>query len=357
MNLVPGTVGTAGRAAPRLGELLVRAGLLSPPQLERALAEQASRNRKLGELLVQMGVVDGFELDAVLALQEDVQSGRLEPLVRSLQGRLGAILLSSSAVDAGQLERAMREQARSGGLLGDILVQQGALDRRALEGALAFQRSLPRPKVERLRIGRMLVDGGVISQSVLDEAIERQRRSGKRLGEALVESGAVAPDVLAAFLQRQRRLLAAAMAAVALSAPAVGSPAHAADAARLRVEVQVLSQISIGAVRIPDALTIGPADLARGYVDLDQPVEVDVRTNHPRGAMLGFSVNSSALRSVRVQESRGADLSAGGASVRVAKEGAGLRTQTVSVRVRLELARDATPGTIARPLAVFVAPL
>ncbi len=62
---------TAERGAPRrrLGEMLVAAGLLTPSQLERALAEQARAGTRLGETLVAMGFLTEERLARFLAEQ------------------------------------------------------------------------------------------------------------------------------------------------------------------------------------------------------------------------------------------------------------------------------------------------
>ena len=52
-------------------------------------------------------------------------------------------------------------------------------------------------------IGRLLVDKGLISEAVLDQALVRQRESGGPLGQILVELGAVSPQNLARTLTEQ----------------------------------------------------------------------------------------------------------------------------------------------------------
>ena len=98
-------------------------------------------------------------------------------------------------------------------------------------------------------------------------------------------------------------------------------------------------------------------DVARGYVELAQPVEVEIRTNNPGGVMLGFNLNSPQVSGARFD---GQDLqlsvAAGAAVVLVPKVGVGLRSQTLRLRTRLMLAPDARPGVIAWPVALFIAP-
>src|SRR3972149_11226715 len=59
------------RAPPkkRLGEMLVDAGLVTPEQLEPAIAEAARLGRRLGEYLVDQRLVSPEDLAATLSLQ------------------------------------------------------------------------------------------------------------------------------------------------------------------------------------------------------------------------------------------------------------------------------------------------
>lgn len=342
-------------AVPRIGELLVRAGLVPAARLREALAWQKDANRRLGELLVEMGLVDQVELDEVLSLQDALRAGRGEELAALLASRLGGILLNSGAVTPAQLERALAEQAQRGGLLGDVLVRQGAITDEQRRGALAMQGEMAHPLHQRSRLGHMLVEAGVIDEATLEAAIRRQRVSGKRLGETLVESGAITPDVLSGFLARQKRLRAIAFAAAALGVSA--PPAALAETHSIRVEATVVRRASISAFRAPREVEVTAEDVARGYVELAQPVEVEIRSNNPGGVMLGFNVNSPQLAGARFEgEDLQLSVATGAAVVLVPKTGVGLRTQTLRLRTRLMLAPGAEPGVIAWPVALFIAP-
>ncbi|MCU0657236.1 MAG: hypothetical protein MUF64_18845 [Polyangiaceae bacterium] len=54
---------------PRLGQLLVEAGIVSPEQLAAALLRQKADPRRLGELLVEAGALDEVQLTQVLSQQ------------------------------------------------------------------------------------------------------------------------------------------------------------------------------------------------------------------------------------------------------------------------------------------------
>jgi type IV pilus assembly protein PilB len=56
-----------------LGELIVRAGLLSSVQLDAALAASRATGRRLGEILVEDELVDDRELAQIVAQQEGLE--------------------------------------------------------------------------------------------------------------------------------------------------------------------------------------------------------------------------------------------------------------------------------------------
>ena len=58
--------------APRIGELLVAAGLISTPQLQEVLTEQAERGVRLGGLLLEHGYVSEVDLTQILSQQLSV---------------------------------------------------------------------------------------------------------------------------------------------------------------------------------------------------------------------------------------------------------------------------------------------
>jgi len=212
----------------RLGELLTRAGLLAPARLDAALARQATHNGKLGALLVELGLLEEAELYAVLALQSSLHQAEAEDVILFLRARLGDILLGAAAVTEPQLLRALLQQEGSGEPLGEVLVSQGAISVAVREGALGFQRTLSSPLRDRFRLGRMLLEAGIVDGITLEAAIRRQRGARVKLGDALLEMGALTQEVLEAFLRRQRRLLAALAAGMAAAADAHGLPTRAA---------------------------------------------------------------------------------------------------------------------------------
>ncbi|MGH9196737.1 MAG: hypothetical protein ACRD1T_13460, partial [Acidimicrobiia bacterium] len=73
------------RERPKLGEVLIAAGVLTPVQLEEVLVRQTEtkgRRPRLGSLVVELGYVSEEELAMAVASQFDlefVELGRIEP--------------------------------------------------------------------------------------------------------------------------------------------------------------------------------------------------------------------------------------------------------------------------------------
>ena len=193
-------------------------------RLDAALARQATHNGKLGALLVELGLIEEAELYAVLALQSGLHQAQAEDVILFLRARLGDILVGAAAVNEEQLLRALLQQETSGEPLGEVLVRQGAISLAVREGALGFQRTLSSPFRDRFRLGRMLLEAGIVDPVTLEAAIRRQRGARVKLGDALLEMNVITQEVLEGVLKRQRRLLAALAAGMAEAAEAHGLP-------------------------------------------------------------------------------------------------------------------------------------
>jgi|GEM_PF-2470610 len=79
--------------------------------------------------------------------------------------KIGYILLAAGLVDRKQMEDALRKQAVSGGRLGDILVEMGALSEENLARALSKQLGLPYMKLDKISVPQDLL--GLLSGKFL----------------------------------------------------------------------------------------------------------------------------------------------------------------------------------------------
>jgi hypothetical protein len=154
------------------------------------------------------------------------------------------------------------------------------------------------------------------------------------------------------------RLVRALSSAVLASAlvPGVAPRVEADQTGSLRIQATVLARALLDAQRSPAQVVISQEDVARGYHDVAEPVDVDFRSNHPNGVVLAFAWTSPLVEGIEAQASEaGVPLSAG-ASVYVPQRSSGFRARSVSLKLRLKLAPDAAPGAMPFPVKVSLAP-
>jgi hypothetical protein len=104
---------------------------------------------------------------------------------------LGELLVQEELVTEAQLATALRLQEANpdGTPLGQLLVEQGALSATDLEGVLHRYR-------KKYRLGDILVETNVISETQLQLGVDHHRRTGLRLGDALLQLGFVNEEML-----------------------------------------------------------------------------------------------------------------------------------------------------------------
>ena len=136
------------------------------------------------------------------------------------------------------------------------------------------------------------------------------------------------------------------------------TPSLSADSTERSATMQVTAQVVARAVldvrSQPGEVMITAADLARGYVDVAQPVEVHVRTNSRSGYLLQVSNMSQTFSSV--------ELAFGDTAMNVAQESWVARPyvaggEFVTAQVRVRLAPDATAGRHPLPVQFSAIPL
>lgn len=140
-----------------------------------------------------------------------------------------------------------------------------------------------------------------------------------------------------------RRSTAAVLPAVAAACMLLPLQALAQTvSARQRVEVR-LHVPAVAQVRVlsqPAWMEITHADLARGYVEVGEPLQVEVTGNLRQGVPLDFIPADGPV--VAAHATPGVALLGG----------TGLRREVVQVRLRLDLAPDARAGRHAWPVQV-----
>lgn len=106
---------------PKLGQLLVAAGLITMEELDEAISRQKTVNLPLGELLKQSSLITQMELDQFLLNQKMIRLPADSPYL------IGQRLIGLGVVSEDMVRIALVEQRTSGKKLGEILVERGWL--------------------------------------------------------------------------------------------------------------------------------------------------------------------------------------------------------------------------------------
>lgn len=103
----------------------------------------------------------------------------------------------------------------------------------------------------------------------------------------------------------------------------------------------------------PASITISEADVARGYIQLDTPLQVTVRSNAPQGYTLVFETHQGPVQRTVVEGLATTIVADSGAATAVRPAaGPGVWRDVVHLRFRFELARGARPGTVPWPVQI-----
>lgn len=344
-----------------LGRILIDAALIGPRTLKAALEEQVRTNSLLGEILVKLGALDQAELEVALSVQRDFAT--VEDAVRAAAGvrrMLGELLLASRRITPDQLVTALEEQKRAGGKLGEVLVRLGFLDQRELDVALSFQdRQGEGRTTSHLSLGELLVSAKYITREHLEDALARQRGSGKKLGEVLVEAGYAKQHHIYQGLRIQEKLVAAALiAAFSLLAPAAEavatqSPARSVSA-KISISATVLARASLHVLRQPAELVVTDADIRRGFLDVDAASLVEIKNNTRAGVYMTFESQGLPFREALVR-GFGREISLGPNGGIITQQLTGKAVVALSYRFIFDGSSQA--GTYAWPLSISVNPV
>jgi hypothetical protein len=138
-----------------LGLLLVDKGLMTPTELELALAEQRRTGRLLGQILVGRGYVKSLALTQALAEQHGVE-------LRASDADKEPEVEAGTEPDYGLRDRAWRP-------LGKILLEKGFLSQDELEQALADQTIHPERKLGEILVAQELLSGAALAIALADQ--------------------------------------------------------------------------------------------------------------------------------------------------------------------------------------------
>ena len=134
---------------------------------------------------------------------------RWESKDRRIDKLIGQVILESGVITEGQLQEALAYQEKWGGKIGEILIEKGYITERKLKDFLNLQVSVNSaatwmaPGKKEHLLGDIMLAAEVISQDQLDEALEYQKEAGVKIGRILIEKGYISEQALKDCLDRQ----------------------------------------------------------------------------------------------------------------------------------------------------------
>ncbi len=208
----------------RLGEILITSGLISERQLKIALDNQSKTHEKLGQTVLNLGFINELQLTDALSKQLQIpmillSSHSPSEAALSLVPRSFAEkhqILPVSFLPDGELRIAITE----------LLSKESVQELRDIAGSdiefvlalpSAMRREIPRfyrvlelEEIEETRkgtrgalLGDILMNGGAITRQQLHNALDEQKLTNMRIGEILIKNGHVSEKQLAVAISTQ----------------------------------------------------------------------------------------------------------------------------------------------------------
>ncbi len=220
--------------------------------------------------------------------------------------QLGTLLVDEDLLSREELERALSEQRRTGQKLGKIIVDQGSMSSTSLAKALAKQHGIElRNRLDELDddepgpvgtataalgrfggwrpLGKVLLDGGLVSENELAEALaEKRAHQDRRLGAILVRRGHISGATLALALAEQHGIVVETegfedkVETVTVPVPA-GHPTYEVILVGFPGERRQRSLLYAG----PNFLDA--ADYACEYIDREEPPAIEIQRSDADG--------------------------------------------------------------------------
>src|SRR6266576_1644297 len=171
---------TAAATSDKLGEILLREGLITQDQLKKALLEQKNTGMRLGYTLVKLGVVEETEISKMLARQYrmpavDLSRFEVDPkIIKLINGLLtDAVKRGASDIHIEPFEHEMRVRYRVDGALHEVMKPPIKM-RAALTSRIKImaqlniaERRVPQDGRIKLKFGAKVIDYRVSTLPVL----------------------------------------------------------------------------------------------------------------------------------------------------------------------------------------------
>lgn len=185
-----------------LEETRVRADALES-EIEQLLTKNGGSDKKVSETPKEKK--SGYHK----SLEGKIRAAAISVSAKETGTRVGEILVDSGVITPKQLEKALVEQARSPDkLLGVILIEKGYAGEDSVGQAVKhIRKNLAASSSDdgRRRVGRILVEAGVVTKKQLEDALGEQKKSpNTRIGTILARRGFASEDCVAQALGFQR---------------------------------------------------------------------------------------------------------------------------------------------------------
>ena len=173
--------------APKIGELLVKEGLVKKEDIERALEIQRKETKEselpLGMLLVKNGLITKNQLQRLLD----------HPYLRK---HIGKLAVEKGLINEKQLEDCLKKK-RPDELIGQVLIKEGYAKADDIKGLLNQQ-------VAGSKLGQLALKFDMITQKDLDEVLKR-KNNPRVLGEILCSLDLISPIDLTRCLKKYNK--------------------------------------------------------------------------------------------------------------------------------------------------------
>jgi hypothetical protein len=123
------------------------------------------------------------------------------------------------------------------------------------------------------------------------------------------------------------------------------------------VSVMVRAVANLEIQSAPAGLDISNADLQRGFIDVDQPTQLTVRSNSPSGFALDVLTVAAPMVSSMVVEGLNSNLTLGAEGGTIVQRWQHPQAMNLSLKFRFALTPGLPPGNYPWPLRLTVRPL
>ena len=189
----------------KLSELMRMAGLISESELAECLEIELFKNKTFGQVLREQGLATDELLESAMILQGSVAGGELKAYQAAEAMRLIAKedMFTETAINRVTQRSRGNEEVR----LGELLIESCVLTRDAVE------KTVSAAVTSNVKIGKMLLDAGLITKSMLHRALRCQ---------SLLKYGAISRDQAVKILtccKQKEQTVDQAITGLGLSAP------------------------------------------------------------------------------------------------------------------------------------------